>query len=142
MNHLRIIPVTNEELVYSLCAVTEDLLDTPLSPEAIVEDISNDFEYFLLSYDYTFAGFSKILESDHLLQLDTVHIHEDFRGRKIFSSLLKNYIELCRLRKLNKIRLTCSRKNHSAIECFKHLGFQETHKNVLISPNIIMELLV
>lgn len=123
MNHLRIIPVTNEELVYSLCAVTEELLDAPLLPETICEDISNDFEYFLLSYDYTFAGFSKIIESDNLLHLDTIHIHEDFRGLKIFSSLLKNYVELCRLRKLSKIILTCDKQNRNAMDCFKHLGF-------------------
>ena len=140
MNHLRIIPVTNEELVYSLCAVTEELLDAPLLPETICEDISNDFEYFLLSYDYTFAGFSKIIESDNLLHLDTIHIHEDFRGLKIFSSLLKNYVELCRLRKLSKIILTCDKQNRNAIDCFKHLGFQETHKDVSVSPSAIMEL--
>lgn len=140
MNHLRIIPVTNEELVYSLCAVTEELLDAPLLPETICEDISNDFEYFLLSYDYTFAGFSKIIESDNLLHLDTIHIHEDFRGLKIFSSLLKNYVELCRLRKLSKIILTCDKQNRNATDCFKHLGFQETHKDVSVSPSAIMEL--
>lgn len=140
MNHLRIIPVTNEELVYSLCAVTEELLDAPLLPETICEDISNDFEYFLLSYDYTFAGFSKIIESDNLLHLDTIHIHEDFRGLKIFSSLLKNYVELCRLRKLDKIILTCNKQNRNAMDCFKHLGFQETHKDVSVSPSAIMEL--
>ena len=140
MNHLRIIPVTNEELVYSLCGVTEELLDAPLLPETICEDISNDFEYFLLSYDYTFAGFSKIIESDNLLHLDTIHIHEDFRGLKIFSSLLKNYVELCRLRKLSKIILTCDKQNRNAMDCFKHLGFQETHKDVSVSPSAIMEL--
>lgn len=140
MNHLRIIPVTNEELVYSLCAVMEELLDAPLLPETICEDISNDFEYFLLSYDYTFAGFSKIIESDNLLHLDTIHIHEDFRGLKIFSSLLKNYVELCRLRKLSKIILTCDKQNRNAMDCFKHLGFQETHKDVSVSPSAIMEL--
>ena len=140
MNHLRIIPVTNEELVYSLCAVTEELLDAPLLPETICEHISNDFEYFLLSYDYTFAGFSKIIESDNLLHLDTIHIHEDFRGLKIFSSLLKNYVELCRLRKLSKIILTCDKQNRNAMDCFKHLGFQETHKDVSVSPSAIMEL--
>lgn len=140
MNHLRIIPVTNEELVYSLCAVTEELLDAPLLPETICEDISNDFEYFLLSYDYTLAGFSKIIESDNLLHLDTIHIHEDFRGLKIFSSLLKNYVELCQLRKLSKIILTCDKQNRNAMDCFKHLGFQETHKDVSVSPSAIMEL--
>ena len=139
MNHLRIIPVTNEELVYSLCAVTEELLDAPLLPETICEDISNDFEYFLLSYDYTFAGFSKIIESDNLLHLDTIHIHEDFRGLKIFSSLLKNYVELCRLRKLSKIILTCDKQNRNAMDCFKHLGFQETHKDVSVSPSCTIE---
>lgn len=142
MKNLRIIPVTNEELVYSLCAVTEDLLDTALLPESICDDIGNDFEYFLLSYVYTFAGFSKIFESDKSLRLDTIHIHKDFRRKGIFSSLLKNYIELCHLRKLDKITLTCDKKNQNAIDCFKHLGFVETHTEVSVSPNVIMELSV
>ena len=140
MKNLRIIPVTNEELVYSLCAVTEELLDSPLLPESICEDITNDFEYFLLSYDYTFAGFSKIFESDKYLQLNTIHIHEYFRRKGIFSLLLENYIELCHLRKLDKIILTCDKQNQNTIDCFKHLGFQETHKEVSVSPNVIMEL--
>ncbi|WP_461812248.1 GNAT family N-acetyltransferase [Faecalimonas sp.] len=140
MNNLRIIPVVNEELVYSLCAVSEELLETPFLPETICTDISNDFEYFLLSYDYTFAGFSKIFTSDNRLQIDTIHIHEDFRKKGVFSSLLKNYIELCHLRNLSKIVLTCSRNNQNAINCFLHLGFKETHKEVSVSPTILMEL--
>lgn len=142
MNNLRIIPVVNEELVYSLCAITEELLDTPFLPEKICTDITNDFEYFLLSYDYTFAGFSKIFPSDNHLRIDTIHIHEDFRRKGIFASLLKNYIELCHLRNLNKIILSCDRNNQNAINCFHHLGFQEIHKEVSISPTILMELSV
>ena len=75
MKNLRIMPVTNMELVYSVYAVADAIWHqhyTPilgeeqvdymvekfLSPEALVEQINSGYEYFLFSYDYTFAGFA------------------------------------------------------------------------------------
>ena len=79
MDGLRIIPVTNMELVYSLTTVADEIwreyfpliigekqvdymLDKFLSPDAVVEQINSGYEYFVFSYEYTFAGFAGLHE--------------------------------------------------------------------------------
>ena len=86
MDGLRIIPVTNMELVYSTTAVAEEIwrehytpiigkkqveymLEKFLSPEALVEQINSGYEYFVFSYEYTFAGFAGIHEENGKLFL-------------------------------------------------------------------------
>jgi len=100
MKNLRIIPVTNMELVYSLVPVAEEIwrehyipiigkdqveymLEKFLSAEALVEQINSGYEYFLFSYDYTFAGFAGIYEKDGSLFLSKLYIDKDFRGKGI-----------------------------------------------------------
>ena len=123
MKNLRIINVTNMELVYSLSAVADDIwhehftpiigekqvdymLDKFLSPEALVEQINSGYEYFLLSYDYTFAGFVGINEESDALFLSKFYIHKEFRGKKIASYMFQKLIEICKLRDLKKIWLS------------------------------------
>lgn len=141
MNELRIIPVTNMELVYSLVPVAEEIwrehyipiigekqveymLEKFLSPEALVEQINSGYEYFLFSYDYTFAGFAGIHEKDGALFLSKLYVHEEFRGKGIASYVFQKFIEICKLRELNKIWLTCNRNNKNTLEVYKHLGFE------------------
>ena len=95
MKDLRIIPVTNMELVYSLVPVAEEIwrehyipiigekqveymLEKFLSADALVEQINSGYEYFLLSYDYTFAGFAGIQEEDGKLFLSKLYVDKDF----------------------------------------------------------------
>ena len=97
MKNLRIMPVTNMELVYSVYAVADAIWNqhyTPilgeaqveymvekfLSPEALVEQINSGYEYFLFSYDYTFAGFAGIHEEAGQLFLSKLYVDEEFRG--------------------------------------------------------------
>ena len=92
MDHLRIIPVTNDELVLSVSAMADEIwhehydklvgqeqvdymLEKFLSPDALTRQIAEeDYEYFLISYDYTFAGFSGIREKDGFLFLSKLYI--------------------------------------------------------------------
>ena len=92
-----IMPVTNMELVYSVYAVAEPIWEqyyTPiigeeqveymiekfLSPDAIVEQINSGYEYFLFSYDYTFAGFAAIEEGDNRYYWYNNVINTDLAG--------------------------------------------------------------
>ena len=126
MDGLRIIPVTNEELIYSLSAIADEIwhehftpiigeaqvdymLEKFLSPDALAEQINNGYEYFLFSYEYTFAGFSGVHEEDGSLFLSKLYVHKDFRGKGISSYMFRKYIEMCKERNLNKIWLTCNR---------------------------------
>ena len=114
MKNLRIIPVANEELVLCLSAVADDIwrqhytpiigeaqvdymLEKFLSPEALVEQINAGYEYFLFSYDYTFAGFAGIHEEDNKLFLSKLYVHEDFRGKGIGSYMFQKFIEICKM---------------------------------------------
>ena len=53
-----------------------------LSPEALADQINHDYEYFLFSYEYTFAGFAGIHEENGSLFLSKLYVHKDFRGKK------------------------------------------------------------
>ena len=142
MNGLRIIPVTNEELVYSLSAVADDIwheyftpilgtaqvdymLEKFLSPDALIEQINNGYEYFVFSYEYTFAGFAGIKEEDGKLFLSKLYVHKDFRGKKIGSYMFSKFIEICKMRELKSIWLTCNRNNTDTLAIYEHLGFQK-----------------
>lgn len=142
MNDLRIIPVTNEELVYSLSAVADDIwheyftpiigakqvdymLEKFLSPDALITQINDGYEYFLFSREYTFAGFAGIREEGSELFLSKLYVHADFRGKKIGSYMFQKFTELCRLRGLTKIWLTCNRNNTDSIAVYEHWGFKK-----------------
>ncbi len=141
MDGLRIINVTNMELVYSLSAVADDIwhqhftpiigekqvnymLEKFLSPDALVAQINSGYEYFLLSYDYTFAGFVGIHEETDALFLSKFYVHQDFRGKKIGSYMFQKLIELCKMRNLKKIWLTCNKYNDNTLAIYDHLGFK------------------
>lgn len=147
MDGLRIIPVTNEELVYSVSALADEIwhehftpiigteqveymLDKFLSPEALAEQINSGYEYFLFSYEYTFAGFAGIHEEDKGLFLSKLYVHKDFRGKKISSYMFRKFIELCKMRNLDKIWLTCNRFNEHTLAVYEHLGFKKVRTQV------------
>ena len=147
MDALRIMPVTNMELVYSVYAVAESIWEqyyTPiigeaqveymiekfLSPDAIVEQINSGYEYFLFSYDYTFAGFAAILEKDGELFLSKLYVDEEFRGKGIGKHMFQKFVEICKLRNLKKIWLTCNRNNVNSLAVYEHLGFKKTREEV------------
>ena len=147
MDALRIMPVTNMELVYSVYAVAESIWEqyyTPiigeaqveymiekfLSPDAIVEQINSGYEYFLFSYDYTFAGFAAILEKDGELFLSKLYVDEEFRGKGIGKHMFQKFVEICKLRNLKKIWLTCNRNNVKSLAVYEHLGFKKTREEV------------
>ena len=147
MDALRIMPVTNIELVYSVYAVAEAIWEqhyTPiigedqveymiekfLSPDAIVEQINSGYEYFLFSYDYTFAGFAAIEERGDELFLSKLYVDEEFRGKGIGKYMFQKFVEIAKMRNLKKIWLTCNRNNTNSIAIYEHLGFKKVREEV------------
>lgn len=147
MDGLRIIPVTNEELVLSVSAVAEDIwrehytpilgekqvdymLEKFLSPEAIIEQIHSGYEYILFSFEYTFAGFMAIHEEDGKMFLSKLYVHEEFRGKGIGSHMFQQAIAICQLRNIDTIWLTCNRNNTNTLSIYEHLGFVKTREEV------------
>ena len=147
MDGLRIIPVTNMELIYSLEAIAPEIwhehydsiigtsqvdymIEKFLSASAITEQINQGFEYFLISYEYTFAGFCGIHEKNESLFLSKLYINRDFRGMKIGSYMFQKLIEICKMRQLQTISLTCNKNNTNTIEIYKHWGFNIKEKTI------------
>ena len=94
------------------------------------KNFNHDYEYFLFSYEYTFAGFAGIHEENGSLFLSKLYVHKDFRGKKIASYMFRKFIEICKMRNLNKIWLTCNRFNESTLAVYEHLGFQKVRTEV------------
>ena len=147
MDALRIMPVTNMELVYSVYAVAEPIWEqhyTPiigadqveymvekfLSPDAIVEQINSGYEYFLFSYDYTFAGFSAIEERGEDLFLSKLYVDQEFRGKGIGKYMFQKFVEIAKMRNLKKIWLTCNRNNTNSLAFYEHIGFKKVREEV------------
>lgn len=147
MDALRIMPVTNMELVYSVYAVAEAIWEqhyTPiigeeqveymvekfLSPDAIVEQINSGYEYFLFSYDYTFAGFAAIEERGEELFLSKLYVDEEFRGKGIGKYMFQKFVEIAKMRNLKKIWLTCNRNNVNSLAFYEHLGLKKVREEV------------
>lgn len=162
MDGLRIIPVTNMELVYSLSTIADEIwrehfppiigeaqvdymLEKFLSPDALVEQINSGYEYFVFSYEYTFAGFAGIHEEDGTLFLSKLYVHKEFRGKGIASYLFQKFIEICKMRNLKKIWLTCNRHNTNTLAIYNHLGFKTVREeatdigNGFVMDDYIME---
>ncbi len=157
MKNLRIIPVTNMELVYSVYAVAdaiwtqhytpilgeaqvEYMVDKFLTPDALVEQINSGYEYFLFSYDYTFAGFAAIQEKDGELFLSKLYVDEEFRGKGIGKYIFEKFIEICKMRNLSKIWLTCNRNNVNSLAFYKHIGFVNVREQVTdIGSGFVMD---
>ena len=147
MDGLRVIPVSNIELIYSVTAVADEIwhqhfvpiigeeqvdymLDKFLSPDALVEQINSGYQYYLFSYEYTFAGFAAVHKENGSLFLSKLYVHEDFRGQGIASYMFKQFIEMCKKHELDKIWLTCNRNNTNSIEIYKHWGFEIVREEV------------
>ena len=135
MDGLRVIPVSNIELVYSLSAIADDIwhehftpiigeaqvdymLDKFLSPDALTEQINSGYQYYIFSFEYTFAGFAGIHKENGKLFLSKLYVHKDFRGTGIGTYMFKQFIELCKKNSLDTIWLTCNRHNSNTIEVY------------------------
>lgn len=142
MEKLRVIPVTNTELIQAVNELAHEIwpehfgpiiglrqvdymLDKFLSPKAIAEQINSGYRYYLFSYDYTFAGFAGIRmdKDDKSLFLSKLYVHKDFRGLGISSYMFRQLILLCEKNRLTKIRLTCNRHNTESLAVYEHWGF-------------------
>lgn len=147
MDGLRVIPVSNIELVYSVSAVAEEIwhehfdpiigeaqvdymLEKFLSPDALAEQINSGYQYYLFSYEYTFAGFAGVHKENGSLFLSKLYVDKEFRGKGIASYMFQQFIELCKKNSLDKIWLTCNRHNTNTLEIYKHWGFEIVREEV------------
>ena len=147
MDGLRVIPVSNMELVYSVTAVAEEIwrdhytpiigkkqveymLEKFLSPEALVEQINSGYQYYLFSFEYTFAGFAAVHKENGSLFLSKLYVDKEFRGKGIASYMFQQFVAMCKKNNLDKIWLTCNRNNTESLKVYKHWGFETVREEV------------
>lgn len=147
MDGLRVIPVSNIELIYSVSAVADEIwhehfdpiigeaqvdymLEKFLSPDALTEQINSGYQYYLFSYEYTFAGFAGVHKENGSLFLSKLYVHPEFRGKGIASYMFHQFIEMCKKNDLSKIWLTCNRHNTNTLEIYEHWGFRKVREEV------------
>lgn len=145
MDNLRLLAVTNEELVLAVSTLAEEIwhehfdpiigsdqvdymLEKFLSFDALTEQINNGYEYFLIIEEYNFVGFTGIHEEEDSLFLSKLYIHKDFRGRHYSTIVFDRLLELCKMRNLKKIWLTCNRNNSNTLAVYDHWGFKKVRE--------------
>jgi ribosomal protein S18 acetylase RimI-like enzyme len=141
MNQLSMIPVQSEEQIETLSklaveiwnqhfvpiigqAQVDYMLNKFLSPKALAEQISSGYEYFLVSSDNSFVGFTGIHDENGSLFLSKLYVHISARGKGIASWVFQELVKICKTRNLGKIWLTCNRYNSNTLAIYDHLGFE------------------
>lgn len=141
MNNLKMTPAKENEQVETLSklayeiwnqhfvpiigqAQVDYMLNKFLSPKALASQIASGYEYFLVSYDDTLAGFTGIHAENESLFLSKLYVHIDHRGKGIASLIFQELVKICKERNLDKIWLTCNRYNSNTLAIYEHLGFE------------------
>ena len=145
MNTLQMIPVQNEEQIKTLSnlaceiwnqhfvpiigkAQVDYMLNKFLSPEALKKQLADGYEYYLISCDDSFVGFTGIHDENGSLFLSKLYVHVNSRGKGIASWVFQKLVEICNTRNLDKIWLTCNRHNSNTLAIYDHLGFEIVRK--------------
>lgn len=58
-------------------------------------------------------------------ELENMFVLEEYRSKKIGEKLYEKFIDWCKSKKVKKIRVCASAKNHGAIKFYKKHGFEE-----------------
>ncbi|TNJ42148.1 GNAT family N-acetyltransferase [Tamlana fucoidanivorans] len=96
------------------------------SSEAIMHQIENQMEYFMLKYENNLVGYMAIKPEKHTLFLSKIYVLKDFQGMNIGKAAI-HFVEVkARAYKLNSIRLTVNIHNKNAIAAYEKLGFKNT----------------
>ena len=105
-------------------AQVDYMLNKFLSPSALSVQIESGYEYFLVFHQNDLVGFTGIHDVDGSLFLSKLYVHVNHRGKGIASQIVKELIQICKTRNLDKIWLTCNRYNANTLAIYDHLGFQ------------------
>ncbi len=117
---------------YFIDIISEEQIDYMLdkfqSYSALKEQIENGYEYFKIYSGHTFAGFFGIHEEDGELFLSKLYLHKDSRHQHLSTQAFHYMLDLCRVRGLKKIWLTCNRHNKNSLDIYQHWGFSITRE--------------
>lgn len=116
------------------------MLDKFQSVEAIEGQISEGYEYYLLSNEDINVGYISINKEDDSLFLSKIYVVGEFRGRDIGKTALIFVEDKAKAYNLNKIRLTVNVNNLNSIKAYEKLGFKKIGPIVIdIGNGFIMD---
>ena len=141
MKKIRMIPAVNDAEILGIASLAEEIwhehftdiigedqvnymVEKFQSFDALQKQISDGYEYFLISTDYMMAGYTGIHEENGSLFLSKLYLLEESRGQHLSTEVFHFLVNLAKERNLNKIWLTCNKYNSHTLDVYKHLGFQ------------------
>ncbi|GAA3652163.1 GNAT family N-acetyltransferase [Flavivirga jejuensis] len=102
------------------------MLDKFQSAIAIEEQVTNGFEYFLITYEEVAVGYISIKKEAASLFLSKIYVLSSYRGKKIGKMVMMFVEEKAKSYQLKSIRLTVNINNINAIKAYEKLGFINT----------------
>lgn len=103
--------------------------------EAISEQISNGFEYFVIEYEGVPIGYLSFKKETDALFLSKIYILKAYRGKQIGKQTI-NFVESkAKVYRLESITLTVNKNNIEAIQAYQKMGFKNKGPIVIAIGN-------
>lgn len=113
---------------YYIEIITQEQIDYMLkkfqSVEAILKQIEEGFEYYLMVVNGVRIGYVSIKQEEHQLFLSKFYIQRDERGKGFASQAMAWLTDICKQRNLQYIWLTVNRHNELAKAVYEKKGFR------------------
>lgn len=110
-------------------AQVDYMLDKFQSKDAVVDQISNGYIYYIAYDDSTPCGYSGIKEENGVF-LSKLYVRQAHRGKGIGKALLTEILAYANLIKASRIWLTCNKQNTNTLSVYQKLGFNVTDNRV------------
>jgi len=92
------------------------------SVEAIIKQIEDGFEYYVLNFEDIPVGYFSIIKKGDALFLSKIYVLKEYRGKQIGKVAMQFIEDRAKALYLNKIRLTVN-KNNNAKHFYERIGF-------------------
>ena len=109
-------PITGAGQVYYM-------MDKFLSPEVVMREINENYEFAFVLYNGVRAGYYAIAFEGEALFLSKLYVHKSFRGRGLGRAMFERIVKKARAAGCNYIYLTVNKRNSSSVAVYKKWGF-------------------
>lgn len=107
-------PITGTEMV-------DYMMDKFLSPDVVMREISENYEFAFAFYDGDMAGYYAVAREGEALFLSKLYVHKSFRGKGIGSAMFDRIKSIAQGSRY--IYLAVNKKNLPSLAIYKKWGF-------------------
>ncbi len=134
----------NDSFTESFINDTHKYIEFNFTKEKLINQLSNKHSQFYLCYhDTQLAGYLKIntnkAQTEDLLpdalEIERIYILNQFHGKRIGQTLMKQAYEIAEQKSINEIWLGVWEHNHQAIGFYKKQGFTVFDKHIFTVGN-------